>query len=164
MLSLNLIIIIGGIRFELRDTQDYRLPSATTPNEPPTSVIYLKVRFQLFYSFLRLLLMYIQSVPLSFHDMFNQYFQMANRIRKHYLSPRVLICLLTGQFVPPLNRRNLYSLQYSMLPARRATVSEMWRAMNTSIPQKKPFQLPNIPPLANSGRRGAGNTKGRLHH
>lgn len=95
--------------------------------------------------------------------MFHQYFQMAQRIRKHYLSPRVLLCLLTGQFVPPINRKNLYSLQYSMLPARRATVWEMWRALNTEIPQapqKKPFIMPIIPPLSNGGKRpGNGRTR-----
>ncbi|KAJ6786473.1 hypothetical protein PWT90_06511 [Aphanocladium album] len=132
----------GGIRFELRDTHDNR-PLNLNVNEPPTSVIYLK------------------SVPLSFKAMFNQYFQMAERIRKHYLSPRVFLCLLTGQFVPPINRRNLYSLQYSMLPARRASMWDMWRALNAETPQKKPFQLPNIPQLTNGGgRRGAAN--GRL--
>lgn len=92
--------------------------------------------------------------------MFHQYFQMAHRIRKHYLSPRVLLCLLTGQFVPPIDRRSLYSLQYSMLPAKRATVWEMRRALNTE-PQRRPtFPMPNIPPLPNGGRR---NGKARSH-
>ncbi|KAK5995587.1 N-acetylglucosaminyl-phosphatidylinositol biosynthetic protein gpi1 [Cladobotryum mycophilum] len=131
----------GGIRFELRDTHDDRITNTNykISNEPPTSVIYLK------------------SIPLTFRAMFHQYFQMAQRIRHHYLSPRVLFCLLTGQFVPPINRKNLYSLQYSMLPTRRATVWEMWRALNTEIeiPQKKPFQMPNIPSFQNGGRRPA---------
>ncbi|RDA86360.1 hypothetical protein CP532_4338 [Ophiocordyceps camponoti-leonardi (nom. inval.)] len=105
----------GGIRFELRDGPEQK---ASDSNEPPTSVIYLK------------------SIPLSMGAMFNQYFQMAHRIRKHYLSPGVLLRLLTGQFVPPINRKNLYSLQYSMLPAKRATPWEMWRALNME-PQKK---------------------------
>lgn len=61
--------------------------------------------------------------------MFHQYFQLEKRIRKHYVSPRVLMCLATGRFVPPLHRQNLYSLQYSMLPARRAPVLEMWNAL-----------------------------------
>lgn len=88
--------------------------------------------------------------------MFNQYFQMANRIRKHYLSPKVLFCLLTGMFVPPINRKNLYSLQYSMLPARRVTIREMWRELNKPRPAKK-FPLPYIPPLPNGGRRVSAN-------
>ncbi|KAF7550197.1 hypothetical protein G7Z17_g5880 [Cylindrodendrum hubeiense] len=44
----------------------------------------------------RLPVIYLKSIPLTFRAMFNQYFQMANRIRKHYLSPRVFFCLLTG--------------------------------------------------------------------
>lgn len=116
----------GGIRFELIDAraQPQAIPEqkdglATdekTSEEaglpiPPTSHIYLK------------------SVPLSFSTMFHQYFQLGNRLRKHYLSFNVILCLMTGQFVPPIHRKNMYSLQYSMLPARRAGVLEMWRAL-----------------------------------
>ena len=39
------LIGIGGIRFELRDTHDYRATNTNISNEPPTSVIYLKVSF-----------------------------------------------------------------------------------------------------------------------
>jgi phosphatidylinositol glycan class Q protein len=102
--------------------------------------------------------------------MFHQYFQMAHRIRKHYLAPRVLLCLLTGQFVPPINRKNLYSLQYSMLPARRASVWEMWAALTAEDTdaeearrRKKAegFRMPYIPPLANAGGRRYGNGRFR---
>lgn len=96
--------------------------------------------------------------------MFHQYFQMAHRIRKHYLSPGVLLRLLTGQFVPPINRKNLYSLQYSMLPARRATAWEMWRALNLKLPEKKRFELPAIPALANGSKRTAGSGRTRSYH
>ena len=58
--------------------------------------------------------------------MFDQYFQLGQRLRKHYLSPGVIFCLFTGRFVPPIHRRNLYSMQYSMLPARRAGMAEVW--------------------------------------
>lgn len=58
--------------------------------------------------------------------MFDQYFQLGQRIRKHYFSPSVLLCLATGQFLPPVHRKSLYSLQYSMLPARRPRVWEVW--------------------------------------
>lgn len=58
--------------------------------------------------------------------MFDQYFQLGHRLRKHYLAPRVIFCLVTGRFVPPIHRRNLYSMQYSMLPARRANMAEVW--------------------------------------
>lgn len=114
----------GGIRFELKDATS---PPSATANEirksaqsqpeavlsrpPPTSYIYLK------------------SVPLSFPAIFQQYFQLGNRLRKHYLSPNVLLCLMTGRFVPPIHRKNLYSLQYSMLPARRVGVLEMWKTL-----------------------------------
>ncbi|KAH6721284.1 N-acetylglucosaminyl transferase-like protein component Gpi1 [Leptodontidium sp. 2 PMI_412] len=107
----------GGIRFELRDAQLI----TSSPNGltvPPTSHIYLK------------------SVPLTFRAMFHQYFQLGHRIRKHYMSPRVLLGLATGKFVPPIHRKNLYSLQYSMLPARRAGVMEMWHALTAEVPKK----------------------------
>jgi phosphatidylinositol glycan class Q protein len=38
----------------------------------------------------------------------------------------VIFCLFTGRFVPPIHRRNLYSMQYSMLPAHRAGMAEVW--------------------------------------
>ncbi|KAK0649400.1 N-acetylglucosaminyl transferase component-domain-containing protein [Cercophora newfieldiana] len=132
----------GGIRFELRDTQDFRHAINDSPSPlPSTSVIYLK------------------SIPLNFKAMFRQYFQMGHRIRKHYLSPHVVLCLLTGKFVPPLNRKNLYSLQYSMLPARRAGVMEMWDAVN-SLPSPKRRAAPIVVPVLANGRKLPSN--GRL--
>ncbi|KAI1489239.1 N-acetylglucosaminyl transferase component-domain-containing protein [Biscogniauxia mediterranea] len=118
----------GGIRFELRDTQHrpsntLKSPLSTASAPPPTSVIFLK------------------PTPLPFTAMFHQYFQMGHRIRKHYLSPRVLFCLVTGRFVPPIHRKNLYSLQYSMLPARRAGIMEMWEALNSLPAKKRPMKL-----------------------
>ncbi|KUI72317.1 N-acetylglucosaminyl-phosphatidylinositol biosynthetic protein gpi1 [Cytospora mali] len=115
----------GGIRYELRDTQEQGVvPNSSIPDLPSTSVIYLK------------------SIPLTFRAMFHQYFQMASRIRKHYLSPRVLLCLLTGKFVPPINRKNLYSLQYIMLPARRSGIMEMWAAVNSLVRNEKRPPIP----------------------
>lgn len=32
--------------------------------------------------------------------------------------------------MPPLHRKNLYGLQYSMLPARRVGIKELWEMMN----------------------------------
>lgn len=85
---------------------------------------------------------------------------MGNRITKHYLSPRVALCLLTGKFVPPLNRKNLYSLQYSMLPAKRAGVMEMWDAVN-SLPASKRKVMPvQVPILANGRSRFPSNYGG----
>lgn len=130
----------GGIRFELRDTHyrhNVNSPSISSFTSP-TSIIHLK------------------PIPLEFTAMFHQYFQMGNRLRKHYLSPSVLFCLVTGRFVPPIHRKNLYSLQYSMLPARRASVTEIWEALN-SLPAKKPVGYHSYGPAANattlSGRR-----------
>ncbi|OAA59213.1 n-acetylglucosaminyl transferase component GPI1 [Niveomyces insectorum RCEF 264] len=124
----------GGIRFELRavgrradgaDGTDNSVPTTPpSPGHPSTSIICLA------------------PIPLSFKAMFHQYFQMAARIRKHYLAPRVLLCLLTGRFVPPINRKILYSLQYVMLPARRAGIAEMWTALQALAPP-----LPPPPPL-----------------
>lgn len=109
----------GGIRFELRDTQQVISPSSDAHTPLPTSYIYLK------------------SVPLTFRAMFHQYFQLSQRIQKHYLSPRVLMCLATGKFVPPIHRKNLYSLQYSMLPARRAGIMDMWNALTAQVTPHK---------------------------
>lgn len=113
----------GGIRFELRDTQQVESLFPERSASPPISYIYLK------------------SVPLTFRAMFHQYFQLGRRLRKHYLSPKVLFCLVTGKFVPPIHRKNLYSLQYSMLPARRASIVEMWNAL-TASPQKMADHTP----------------------
>ncbi|RYP19524.1 hypothetical protein DL767_009622 [Monosporascus sp. MG133] len=155
----------GGIRFELRDTHD-RLSVNTVPSSnsassrPPTSVIFLKVcnpalpRSRAPFCSNR-----IQPIPLTFTAMFHQYFQMGQRIRKHYLSPKVLFCLVTGRLVPPIHRKNLYALQYSMLPARRAGILEMWETLS-SLPAKKrpvfvnPYKFPQPPnPGPMNGRR-----------
>ena len=71
----------------------------------------------------------LSSAPLSLRAIFSQYFQLGHRIRKHYLSPSVVLCLVTGRFVPPIHRKEMYSLQYSMLPAHRASVAEVWRRL-----------------------------------
>jgi phosphatidylinositol glycan class Q protein len=95
----------GGIRFELCDTPpEQQAPSPTTSTasaSAPVSHILLR------------------SIPLPLSHTFTQYAHLTHRLRKHYLSPRVFLCLVSGQFVPPIHRKNLYSLQYSMLPARR---------------------------------------------
>ena len=69
--------------------------------------------------------------------MFSQYFALGHRLRKHYLSPRVFLCLVTGRFVPPIHRKNLYSLQYSMLPARRAGIREVWARLTEKAPENE---------------------------
>jgi phosphatidylinositol glycan class Q protein len=98
----------GGISFELQkpSLEDAQSTSA------PTAYVLLK------------------SVPLSLRAMFHPYFELSGRIRKHYLAPSVFLNLASGEFVPPIHRRTLYSLQYSMLPAERATVSELWERLH----------------------------------
>ncbi|EFX00961.1 n-acetylglucosaminyl transferase component GPI1 [Grosmannia clavigera kw1407] len=134
----------GGIRFELRDTYNFMTasPTASSPSIPSTSIIFLK------------------PIPLSFKAMFHQYFRMGSRIRKHYVSPRVLLCLLTGKFVPPINRKNLYSLQYSMLPTRRTGIWEMWEALK-SLPPPKAKRM--VFPRLNTSRKypGQNGSSGR---
>ena len=161
----------GGIRFELRDQggSTIRLrgggnnscspPSPSTPSHPSTSVIFLTVRHLFQFSLLSLLANK-QPIPLSFKAMFHQYFQMGSRIRKHYLAPRVLLCLLTGKFVPPINRKNLYSLQYVMLPARRAGIWEMWEALKSLPPLAKTRRMA-FPDIGGGGPGGAGGRRMR---
>lgn len=78
--------------------------------------------------------------------MFQSYFDLGGRIRRHYFSGNVLLCLVAGQFVPPIHRRNLYSLQYSMLPAERVSVGELWR-MLMEREEKVPQVANDSPPL-----------------
>ncbi|KAH8697055.1 N-acetylglucosaminyl transferase component Gpi1 [Talaromyces proteolyticus] len=96
----------GGIHFELRE----ETIKPSKENSETNSISYI----------------YLDSIPLSLRAMFDQYFQLGHRLRKHYLSPSVILCLVSGRFVPPIHRRNLYSMQYSMLPAYRAGMLEVW--------------------------------------
>ncbi|CUS15625.1 unnamed protein product [Tuber aestivum] len=106
----------GGIRFELLDTVAVVKGFKRTYGVPPLSYINLK------------------STPLPFGAMFHQYFQLGQRIRKHYVSPHVILCLMTGRFVPPIHRKNLYSMQYSMLPTKRAGMLELWIRLTEDQP------------------------------
>ncbi|MCJ1307759.1 phosphatidylinositol N-acetylglucosaminyltransferase subunit gpi1 [Agyrium rufum] len=107
----------GGISFELRDTSSISSPRIVGRETPPTSYVVLT------------------SIPLPLRAVFDQYFQLGQRIRRHYLSPGVVLSLGTGQFVPPIHRKNLYSLQYSALPEERASISEVWEQLNAKRPQ-----------------------------
>ena len=33
--------------------------------------------------------------------------------------------------MPPIHRKNLYSLQYSMLPVQRVSIGELWQLLNS---------------------------------
>ncbi|KAK5130802.1 hypothetical protein LTR08_001636 [Meristemomyces frigidus] len=128
----------GGVRFELQDTPSALDTSFATshsqghgqPLQAPTSYIKLKVSVIVRSTRVdRQTLTLKQSVPLPLSQTFSQYAQLGHRLRKHYLSPRVFLCLISGQFVPPIHRKNLYSLQYSMLPVQRVTISELWQLL-----------------------------------
>ncbi|KAF1973442.1 Gpi1-domain-containing protein [Bimuria novae-zelandiae CBS 107.79] len=102
----------GGVYFDLDDQSGIsNQPKDATTVSAPTSYIRLK------------------SIPLSFREIFHSYFELGHRIRKHYFSPRVALCLAYGETVPPIHRRNLYSLQYSMLPAKRVGIAELWQQL-----------------------------------
>ena len=90
-----------------------------------------------------------KSVPLSLREMFDQYFQLGGRLRSHYLSARVVYYLASGQFVPPIHRKNLYSLQYSMLPAHRADISEVWKCLNEPKVGPSKTNLNGVPKIPN---------------
>ncbi|KAI5361424.1 Putative N-acetylglucosaminyl transferase component [Septoria linicola] len=139
----------GGIRFELQDTPNALFSASQSSGEPvklpPTSYVKLK------------------SIPLPLSHTFSQYAQLGQRLRKHYLSPRVFLCLVSGQFVPPIHRKNLYSLQYSMLPVKRITVGELWQLLTAD---KKPQEYghANGHPITNGhiagGKKLNAKTKG----
>lgn len=66
--------------------------------------------------------------------MFHEYSQLGGHIKKHYVSPNIIVSLLEGGIVPPLHRKNLYSLQYSTLPATRISISDLWRRLTEALP------------------------------
>lgn len=140
----------GGIRFALLTPPPRPSPlQHKLPTSPPTSYISLT------------------SVPLTFRAMFHQYFQLGHRIRSHYLSPRVLLGLATGRFVPPIHRKNLYSLQYSMLPAIRIGVWDMWRALTVEEGEGKTKGLRTVYESGSGrfgARRGHVGVRGRYSH
>ncbi|KAF2263483.1 Gpi1-domain-containing protein [Lojkania enalia] len=129
----------GGICFEVQDSHTESGSGDSLPcPTPPTSYIRLK------------------SIPLPLQVIFQSYFELGNRLRKHYLSPGVFLCLVSGQFVPPIHRRSLYSLQYSMLPAKRTGIVELWNKLNKA--ESTGTLVPSINGhLATPSRRGFPN-------
>ena len=71
----------------------------------------------------------LSSTPLSIRQIFLQYFQLGSRIQKHYLSPKVVYRLLTGQFIPPISRESMYQMQYTVLPRKRVSVAQVWKEL-----------------------------------
>lgn len=101
-------------------------------------------------------------MPLPLTQTFSQYAQLGHRLRKHYLSPRVFICLISGQFVPPIHRKNLYSLQYSMLPVQRVSVGDLWKLLkgeSAPIENGKPGNLAGSANSAPVPRKGGTKAK-----
>ncbi|EME78005.1 uncharacterized protein MYCFIDRAFT_145266 [Pseudocercospora fijiensis CIRAD86] len=135
----------GGIRFELQDTPSALVLASDSSGEPvqtaPTSYIRLK------------------SIALPLSQTFTQYAQLGSRLRKHYLAPRVFLCLVLGQFVPPIHRKNLYSLQYSMLPVKRISITNLWKLL-TEEPKPQEFGFTNGHTIPN-GVIGAGKKSAR---
>jgi phosphatidylinositol glycan class Q protein len=120
----------GGIRFRLLRSRI--VPTTLSSTSQPSSHPSTTARHdQVDVSYIDL-----SSTPLSLREIFAPYFHLGARVRKHYLSPKVVLRLITGRFVPPLGRSEMYGLQYSMLPQHRVRVSEVWKALTGDGPVK----------------------------
>lgn len=102
----------------------------------------------------------LSSTPLSLRQIFEQYFQLGSRIRKHYLSARVVFRLLTGRFVPPLGRDEMYGLQYSVLPRERLGLTEMWKILNEGQQPSRKKENGNVGGHQNGGVGSAMSMRG----
>lgn len=110
----------GGVHFTLLPNRPTKQSPATSTSDPDPSPSPSRTTSHILLS----------SHPLSLRQIFEQYFLLGSRIRKHYLSPKVVFRLLTGRFVPPLGREEMYGLQYSVLPRERIGMAEVWRILN----------------------------------
>lgn len=118
----------GGIRFSLIGPRIgpksvSSIPQPSTPRSPAAEQDQVDVSY-----------IDLSSTPLSLREIFAPYFHLGARVRKHYFSPKVVLRLITGRFVPPLGRSEMYGLQYSMLPQQRVTVGEVWKALTETDP------------------------------
>ena len=119
----------GGIRFSLINS--HTVPELLSLTPPPSNASTAAEHHQTGVSYIDL-----SSMPLSLREIFAPYFHLGARVRKHYLSPKVVLRLITGRFVPPLGRSEMYGLQYSMLPQHRVTIGEVWKALKGNDPIK----------------------------
>lgn len=71
----------------------------------------------------------------------------------------MFLCLVTGRFVPPIQRQSLYSLQYSMLPAKRVTVVELWHMLHGNLNPAR--ERSKGPVNGNLNANGNTNDKGK---
>ncbi|EXJ85757.1 phosphatidylinositol glycan, class Q [Capronia coronata CBS 617.96] len=127
----------GGVHFELLDAEQHRLQwqeeTERDASKEDDADVDVDVDDQHEQSESSVAYVRLSSTPLSLRHIFEQYFQLWARIRQHYLSPKVVFRLLTGRFVPPLGRSEMYGLQYSVLPRERATISEVWKSLSETM-------------------------------
>ena len=94
----------------------------------------------------------LSSTTLSIRHIFGQYFSLGSRIQRHYLSPKVLVSILTGRFIPPISREKMYQMQYTVLPRERVDVSELWKKLSvldtTCVTQVDAKGAPRLAPSA----------------
>ncbi|RMZ87963.1 hypothetical protein DV736_g4816, partial [Chaetothyriales sp. CBS 134916] len=152
----------GGIHFKLEELSPPPVPASSLPNidedAAPRDDGAVGAVSSSDTSYITL-----YSTPLSFRQIFEQYSQLGNRIRKHYLSPKVVFRLLTGRLVPPLGRGEMYCLQYSVLPRERVSIADVWTQLNAKDdkdggkgagpPNGHPTVNPKIQNLNGLGRR-----------
>lgn len=116
----------------------------TIPDEVQSSTAYIR----------------LSSTPLSIRQIFEQYFQLGGRVRKHYFSPKVVFRLVTGRFVPPLGRGEMYGMQYSALPRERASLSEVWKGLFEKQKEQPANVLDMDSSLFGSGANGSTYLRG----
>ncbi|KAG5439943.1 hypothetical protein PCANB_000225 [Pneumocystis canis] len=104
--KLSFTLCTGGIRFELIDFK------------PSNKSKFFSTPIQTSYIFLR-------SIPLSLESIFCQYSRLAQRLKCYYFSKQIITNLVRGIIVSPIPREKLYSLQYSMLPENRISITEL---------------------------------------
>ncbi|KAK5099504.1 pig-Q [Exophiala xenobiotica] len=126
------------------EDQEGELPAEGTMEGPQTATAYIR----------------LSSTPLSIRQIFEQYFQLGGRIRKHYLSPKVVFRLLTGRFVPPLGRGEMYGMQYSVLPRERADMSEVWKGLFEKQKEQSTNAFDPDGNVFGDGLRGLANIRG----
>ncbi|ODQ66646.1 Gpi1-domain-containing protein [Nadsonia fulvescens var. elongata DSM 6958] len=103
----------GGIKFKL-----------TTENSVAMETIYQSSPGSEYTGFTQCYLE-LESIPLSYSQIFAQYNQLVAKIKLHYLSFHVVKRLMIGKFVQ-MPRTELYGSLYSSLPKHRVNTSIFW--------------------------------------
>jgi phosphatidylinositol N-acetylglucosaminyltransferase subunit Q len=68
----------------------------------------------------------MHSIPIPFRVIFSAYGRVFRRLRLHYLSPEVFLAVITGKPIREIPSKQLYSIQFGMLPKRRKRIKEAW--------------------------------------